>query len=519
MNRYHLAVIALVLAIGVLLFACPAHARPQSGGAPSVSISDVTVSESAGTATLTITKGRGKSYSIVTVTTVDGTAKAGLDYQAVNQSFTLGSTVTSKTFTVPIINDNVFEATEQFTVLLKSTRFANVVRPQATVTISDDDYPTGGGPGSSQPPPPTPTEPVVSPNGTHGEFDIADNFTTSTTLMPTIETVPVSSDPVGAFRFTCLSGQLLRDDPIVYPGQPGASHLHQFFGNTLANANSTYNSLRTTGNSTCTVNGLSVSPQRTLYWEPAMLDGAGNVVEPNYLLTYYKNFPAGNPECQGAPDATHVGHCIPIPNGLRFIFGYNMATGADSPTDPNSRMYYAIAFECITADQQTSLSGVQHSLAAVVLTGKCNVPGALLRVALTPPDCWDGVNLDTADHRSHMAYANGALIDNFGPACPSTHPYSIPQLAYQTFFTIDSNFLAGKWHFSSDEMVPGKPAGYTFHGDYWEAWSPVVKNMWQTGCIDGHLSCNVGEMGNGQSIIGMQQTHPTHVLVPLSSIP
>jgi hypothetical protein len=182
-------------------------------------------------------------------------------------------------------------------------------------------------------------------------------------------------------------------------------------------------------------------------------------------------------------------------------------------------MYWAVAFECITSDQQTSLSGVQHSLAAVVATGQCNVPGALLRVALTPPDCWDGKYLDTVDHRSHMAYANGALIANFGPACPTDHPYSIPQIALQTFFTIDSNFLAGRWHFSSDEMVSGKPAGYTFHGDYWEAWSPIVKNAWQTGCIDGHLSCNVGEMGNGYSIIGMSQTHPTHVLVPVSSIP
>jgi hypothetical protein len=68
-------------------------------------------------------------------------------------------------------------------------------------------------------------------------------------------------------------------------------------------------------------------------------------------------------------------------------------------------------------------------------------------------------------------------------------------------------------------MTGGKPKGACLHFDYWEAWSAPVKNMWQTGCIDDHLSCNVGEMGNGQSIIGMQQTHPTHVLVPLSSIP
>ena len=365
------------------------------------------------------------------------------------------------------------------------------------------------------------TEPVVSPNGIKGEFDVADNFDVASTLTPTIETVPVSSDPVGAFRFTCGPGQLSHDDPIVYPGQPGASHLHQFFGNMGTNANSTYQSLRTTGGSTCTMT-TDVSSQRSAYWEPAMLDGAGNAVKPDYLLTYYKNFPAPNPECQGAPDATHMGWCIPMPNGIRFITGYNMDTGADSPTDPNSFMYWAVAFECITADTHQSLSGVQHSLADVVATGKCNVPGALLRASIALPNCWDGKYLDTADHRSHMTRGTGALIDNFGPACPADHPYALPQIALQTFYTIDANFLAGKWHYASDEMTPGKPAGYTFHADYWEAWSPVVKNDWQTGCIDHHLSCNVGELGTGQSVKGMNPSgfggYVTHILVALASI-
>lgn len=367
----------------------------------------------------------------------------------------------------------------------------------------------------------TVTEPVVSPNGTKGESDVADNFNLASTLASTVETVPLSLDPVGAFRFTCLSGQLSHDDPIVYPGQPGKSHLHQFFGNTGTNANSTYQTLRTSGGSSCT-RSTDVSAQRSAYWEPAMLDGAGNAVKPNDLLTYYKNLPSGNPECQGAPDATHAGWCIAVPNGLRLITGYNMDTGTDSPTDPNSRIYWAVAFECLTPDLQTSLSGVQHSLADVVATGKCNVSGAILRASIALPSCWDGKYLDTADHRAHMAYPNGAIIDNFIPACPVDHPYVLPQIALQTFYTIDANFLAGKWHYSSDEMVAGKPAGYTFHADYWEAWSPVVKNDWQTGCIDKHLSCNVGELGNGQSVTGMDQNNfgpwPSHVLVPLSTI-
>jgi hypothetical protein len=384
-------------------------------------------------------------------------------------------------------------------------------------------------PPAAQTPPPTTvtvTAPVVSPNGIAGEKDIADNFDIQTTLVPTGETVPASADPVGAFRFPCLGGQLLKDDPIVYPGQPGKSHLHQFFGNLGANANSTYQSLRTTGGSTCTRTASSTDPtsQRSAYWMPAMLDGAGNAVKAEAMNTYYKALPRSNPACTAAPDATHIGFCVPFPNGLRFIIGYNMANGTGGPTDTNSVDQWKMGFDCYGHGPGTPGDaydgGLKPTLAALAATGKCPV-GAWLRVFLVFPDCWDGKNLDSPDHRSHVAFGDGALIDSFKRACPASHPYNIPEIALQIFFTTDANFEAGKWHLSSDEMMAGTVAGSTLHADYWEAWSPVVKNMWQTGCIDGHLSCNVGELGNGQTVKGMQQVGdwPSHVLVPLSSIP
>jgi len=69
-------------------------------------------------------------------------------------------------------------------------------------------------------------------------------------------------------------------------------------------------------------------------------------------------------------------------------------------------------------------------------------------------------------------------------------------------------------------MMPGTVPGSTLHMDYWEAWSPVMKNLWQTNCIDGHLTCSTGNVGDGREIKGMQQSgaFPNHVLVPLSSI-
>jgi hypothetical protein len=44
--------------------------------------------------------------------------------------------------------------------------------------------------------------------------------------------------------------------------------------------------------------------------------------------------------------------------------------------------------------------------------------------------CWDGVNLDSPDHKSHIAYptAGPASFHTDGGACPASHPVKIPQL-------------------------------------------------------------------------------------------
>jgi hypothetical protein len=134
-----------------------------------------------------------------------------------------------------------------------------------------------------------------------GADPIADNFDYASAFEPTtygtngVPGVPAitSTSDLGAFRFNCRpsAGQLLKDDPIVYPGQPGASHLHMFIGNTGANASSTYDSLRTTGGSSCDNQGQSWAINRSSYWTPAMLDGVGNAVLPDYVMVYYKRFP------------------------------------------------------------------------------------------------------------------------------------------------------------------------------------------------------------------------------------
>jgi hypothetical protein len=90
-------------------------------------------------------------------------------------------------------------------------------------------------------------------------------------------------------------------------------------------------------------------------------------------------------------------------------------------------------------------------------------------------------------------------------------------------YTVDQQFVDGKWLFSSDQMMRdmGHPvvAGETFHFDYLEAWSPAIKDRWTSNCFDKHLSCNVGELGDGTQMIDGPRPRPTHQVVPVPPRP
>lgn len=356
------------------------------------------------------------------------------------------------------------------------------------------------------PPPPPPfvaqsqPGPVAAPS-LHGLPDIASNFDKAGLLFPADPMPSSAPDVDGAFRFICEAGQILADDPIVYPGQPGKSHLHQFYGNLAANAYSTYQSLRTRGDSTC-LNKLN----RSGYWMPAMFDGKGNVVQPDYVAIYYKRRPASDPKCTpGSGDRQFEGVCLPLPNGLRFITGWD-------PTNPAASKTGDAYFNC---DGPTGQQGHYPDLpSALEHCPAGNRIGAIIAF----PDCWDGKNLDSADHRSHVAFSN---YGNWGYLkCDAAHPYLIPTFTLQAWYALDPDDDTSKWSFSSDAMAPGKPAGYTFHADWFGAWDPETIRTWTDNCINKMLSCISGNLGNG-TLMGWvypitYKANPR--LVPIASI-
>jgi hypothetical protein len=81
---------------------------------------------------------------VVDYATSNGTATAGVDYGGIIQilgTLTFAPGETSKTISVPINGDTVFEPDETFFVTLSNPDNANIARAQATGTIINDDLP------------------------------------------------------------------------------------------------------------------------------------------------------------------------------------------------------------------------------------------------------------------------------------------------------------------------------------------------------------------------------------------
>jgi hypothetical protein len=79
------------------------------------------------------------------------------------------------------------------------------------------------------------------------------------------------------------------------------------------------------------------------------------------------------------------------------------------------------------------------------------------------PSCWDGVNLDSSDHKSHVAYPN-QTYDN-GP-CPASHPVRLMSIFYEV--TWNTGLFSNMWYGSGQPFVlaQGDPTGYGLHGDF-----------------------------------------------------
>jgi hypothetical protein len=115
---------------------------PPSFGTLQFSTSAYSVNEAAGTATITVTRSGGSDGAVsVSYATSGGTAAAGQDYTAVSGTLTWAAGDTSsKTFTIPIMDDSLVEGNETIGLTLSNaTGGATLGAATATLTIVDND--------------------------------------------------------------------------------------------------------------------------------------------------------------------------------------------------------------------------------------------------------------------------------------------------------------------------------------------------------------------------------------------
>lgn len=283
----------------------------------------------------------------------------------------------------------------------------------------------------------------------------------------------VDPDNVGAFRTHCVQSHMAADDPIVAPGQPGATHLHTFFGNTGTNASSTAASIATSGSSSC--NGGTLN--RTAYWMPSLIDTTtGTPVNANKLLVYYKSGYNGITREQ----------IQPFPAGLRMIAGRAKATASDPQVRTAEQIFPIAQWTCAGTGGPASAS----------IPANCG-PGNELVASVRFPQCWDGVNLDSADHMSHMSYTVGPAG---GGQCPATHPVAVPEISMMVHFTVPAGGPA-PLRLSSD-MYDGGAGGFSLHADWFEGWDPATMATWVNNCVK-NLDCGVDFLGDGRRLNGV----------------
>ena len=289
-------------------------------------------------------------------------------------------------------------------------------------------------------------------------------------LIPTTEVAP-SSD-IGAFRTGCQAVKYAFDDPIVYPGQPGKSHLHTFFGNTWIDAYSTAESLASTGNSTC--RGGTIN--RSAYWVPSMIDTrTGAPLAPMFESNFYYK----------------TGYALPpssiteVPLGLRMIAG----DAKGNPTSPSQAAIYACVWK-----------GGNSNWSSSIPTDCPGGDGSWLIMGVDFPQCWDGLNLDSPDHKSHMANPVNVKANNTGN-CPSTHPVALPQIAYQVLYQVRVTGETKYWRLSSDAYDATLPAGFSGHGDYMMAWKPEIVKVWTKNCDNAQKDCHSHLLGDGRAMV------------------
>lgn len=236
---------------------------------------------------------------------------------------------------------------------------------------------------------------------------------------------PVPSGIPAMLRFQCSQLVIERLDPLVSPGSIPSPHLHQIVGGNSFNATmdpSTHDLVKA---STCT--SCTFTEDFSNYWTAVLYFRARNGT--------YKRVPQLPNLGLGGNGGVTV-YYIPPHDGktkvTAFKPGFRMLVGDAALTEPGQDP--KVCHRCMPKEGDNSNLNCAAPDSQTLPAEPC-VGG--IRSVITFPTCWDGVNTDTPDHKSHVAYPKGTFDSNQdGGLCPDTHPVKIPQVMLETIWDV-----------------------------------------------------------------------------------
>ena len=259
-----------------------------------------------------------------------------------------------------------------------------------------------------------------------------------------------------AWNVSCPISHYKTDDPVMFPGQTGASHMHAFFANTTTNSATTTASLLAAP-STC-VRGFD-NADHSAYWVPALYrksasGGADQVSgmtgQEQSMTVYYRRAGQSNgPQVE------------PFPQGLRMIAG-NAAATAPQPSS-------VVHWRCRDLKNGSNIGPPSAEIPS------CPV-GHFVEGVIIFPNCWNGSSLDSIDHTSHMVYPAGK-----NSVCPSSHPVVLPRV------TMEVKFRTANGDGSAFSLSSGSQ--YSLHGDFFAAWDNKTQSALVNSCLNSPRKC------------------------------
>jgi len=248
------------------------------------------------------------------------------------------------------------------------------------------------------------------------------------------------------FTVNCQPLTIQRSDPIVNPGVPGG-HLHSVIGGNAFRRSmpGTYDANNAT-KTTC-----DKAIDHSNYWVPSLYhqrsDKLWELVNWKGSAVYYQKR-----ACNYDPN---IQYCDKN-NGfvpMAFPYGFRMVAGDPYRRTQNNSDFAqkAVSIMCI-GGKNGEVNGFPKE--------RCDT----MRAQVYFPSCWDGKNVDTPTHNTHVAYPWKG--DYNGGVCPKSHPVAILSIFFEFFFDTSSYTDINRFAFSC-----GDPTGYGYHGDFIMGWT------------------------------------------------